>query len=675
VTSSQEHRADRPRGQRSGEAPDSWNRDAELAVKSIEAEALRAELAEALRRNEEMRRERRVLDREIVELRSMLAESERQLGSIRQTFIYRIGDAIVSARTWKGLRNLPRRLLALRRAYVEKRRAARADGSQERVSERLRYVEDALKTLEAGGLDEAVAGIRSMPDRNAPERARALVELAHAVRLDQPEKAAELAVEAGAINPKETASRLRALVIGLFDQGEVGAPTAILDGLAEQLMVNEIDRPRREIILAHSRQIAAPMVLPPRAVRLASDAPRLAVVSPRSLPQHAEALTFRAQAIVEAALSAGREAVLVTSPGYQYPKSGDGEPAPRRIGPIDVVRLPPTEAPLDAFDVFAPEAGAVMAALFLRRRITHVHALAGTTLAAAAAWAARRIGAKLTLDIGALPTYCDRIEEGWEKTERYRAGHSLFAELIASADEVIVRSRAIADCLTVQGLLGNALVIDDATPAAMARVSSASIVEIRQELGLADRRVIGVFESLDGDEGLADIVRALPAIREAVPSAAILFCGSGRGALSLTHLAARLGIADHVMAPANFVRQRTADYLSAFSVAVFPKRRPSLLGLAAPFELQATMAVGAPVVAADVPWARDWVRDGVTGLTARPGDSQDLASKVIAVLSEPDLASRLAAAGAELVHERADRRVINPRIVALMDAASERAAA
>jgi glycosyltransferase involved in cell wall biosynthesis len=512
-----------------------------------------------------------------------------------------------------------------------------------------------------------------MPERYAPERARALVELAHAVRLDQPARASELAVEAAGLNPKE--GRLRALVIALFDQGEVSAPTAILEALPDQLMVNAADRPRRETILAHRRQLVSPLAFPQRAADVRAEAPRLAVVSPRSLPQHAEAVTYRAQAIVEAAMSVGHEAVLVTSPGYQYPRGGDGEPAPRVIGPINLIRMPPSDAPLDAFDNFVPEAGAVLAALFLRRRISHVHALAGTTFAAASAWAARRIGARFTLDIGAVPNFSDRIEDDWERTERYRAGQTLFAELIRSADNVIVRSRAVAECLVAQGLLVDAPVIDDATPAAFVRASKASIAEIRQELGLGDRRVIGVFEALDADEGLADVVRALPAIRQADPSATILFCGSGRGAQSLSHLAARLGVAEHVMVPANFVRQRTPDYLSAFSVAVFPKRRGSPLGLAAPFELQAAFAVGAPVVASDVPWARDWVDDGVTGLMARPADPQDLAGQIIALLGDPSLAARLADAGAERVRDRADRKVVNPRIVALMKAASQRAAA
>jgi glycosyltransferase involved in cell wall biosynthesis len=621
-----------------------------------------------------MRRERRALDREIVELRSTLAEAERQLGSIRQTFIYRIGEAIVSARTWKGLRNLPRRLLALRRAFVAKKRSARPGGAdQERLSERLRFVEESLNLLATKGLDEAVANIRSMADRYAPERARALVELAHAVRLEQPMRACELGVEAAGLNPKEV--RLRSLVLALFDQGEVNAPAELLKSAPDHLLVVTADRPRRETILAHQRQLQTPLVLPDRSSSLPIDALRLAVVSPRSLPQHAEALTFRAQAILEAAMAAGHEAVLVTSPGYQYPRGGDGEPAARAHGPMNIMRLAPSDAPLDAFDTFVPETAAILTALLLRQRINHVHALAGTNLAAAAAVAARRIGARFTLDIGAVPQFCDRIEDGWERTERYRAGQFLFASLVAGADEVIVRSRAVADCLVSQGLLTNAVVIEDAAPPTFTRASQASIVEIRRELGLAEQTLIGVFDSLDGDAGLADVVHALPAIRQACPTAAILFCGSGRGAQNLTQLAARLGVAEHVMVPASFVRQRTADYLSAFSVAVFPKRRPSQLGLAAPFEVQAAFAVGAPVVATDVPWAADWLKDGATALLAPPGDPAALAAKIVALIQDRALAGRLADGGAELVRRRADRTVINPRIAAFLESTAARIAA
>src|SRR5579871_5441065 len=64
---------------------------------------LRADLDEAIRENADRHQAVRALDREVIQLRAMLAEAERQMGNIRQTFIYRIGETIVSARTLKGM--------------------------------------------------------------------------------------------------------------------------------------------------------------------------------------------------------------------------------------------------------------------------------------------------------------------------------------------------------------------------------------------------------------------------------------------------------------------------------------------------------------------------------------------------------------------------------------------
>jgi glycosyltransferase involved in cell wall biosynthesis len=649
-------------------------RVAEFEARAVDAGTLRAELDEALRRNEEKRQDRRALDREIVEMRSMLAEAERQLGNIRQTFVYRIGDAIVAARTWKGFRSLPRRLLGLRRAFLERKGlSGPASVQQKRVAEHLRYVEEALKVLATQGLDAAADHVRAMPDRHANEKARTLVELAQAVRQEQPDRAGALGVEAATLNPLEV--RLRALVLALFDQGAIRAPAAVLASMSEGTMARPADLVRRETILAHQRQLSSPLTFPKSAAPVHAGAPRLAVVSPRSLPQHAEAITFRAQAVLEAARAAGHEAILVTAPGYQYPKSGDGGPVTRKIGDTEVIRLGAGDAPAEAFDGFVTDTGATLTALFLRLRINKVHAMAGTPLAAAALWAARRVGARFTLDIGGIPAFGDGVEPAWEATERFRAGYSLFADVARGADQTVVRSSAVAQDLKARGVMDDPTIVEDALPVSFVRASAASVRDIRRELGLANQRLIGVFEAIDNDEGLADLVRALPAIRQACPDAAILFCGSGRGGQTLLQLAAKLDVADHVLIPAGFVRQRTADYLSAFSVAVFPKRRDASPGLSAAFELQAALAVGAPVVAADNPWARDWIAEGETGLTVAAGDVEGLTRAILRFLGDDALVNQIGEAGRALVQARSRRAVIDPRILAILADTSGLAAA
>ena len=548
-------------------------RIAELEARVAEPDAIRAELEEARRRNEDMRRDRRTLDRELVETRSLLAEVERQLAAVRQTFIWRIGEAIVSARGWKGMRQLPRRLIALRRAYLERRAhsVAASAADARKLADRLRHVEDLLKVLESDGAEAAIAHARGLPERQAEEKARALVELALALRAADPARAADLGVEAAGLNPAEP--RLRALVLGLFDDGQLEGPGRLIEAAGEGLMARPADQARKAVIQAQRRQSRAPAVFPERSATPASGGRRLAVIAHRSLPQHAEAATFRAQAVLEAARERGYETTLVTAPGYQYPKTGDGEPAQRTIGSELVLRLPASEAPAEAYDSFMAETGAVLAAAFLRRRITHVHAIAGTSLAAAALWGARRAGARFTLDVGASPLDGDLHAAALEASERARAHLSLFRGVAEAADAVVVRSGALGEHLAGARLVGAFDRVDDSVPASFVRAEPASVGDIRRELGLGSQALIGVFDSLDLDEGLVDLVRALPRVRQSRPDAAILFCGSGKGAQSLLQLAARLGVAEHVIVPSGFVRQRTPDYLSAFAAAVFPKRR------------------------------------------------------------------------------------------------------
>ena len=180
---------------------------------------------------------------------------------------------------------------------------------------------------------------------------------------------------------------------------------------------------------------------------------------------------------------------------------------------------------------------------------------------------------------------------------------------------------------------------------------------------------------MDQDEGLADLVRALPEIRRSRPEAAVLFCGSGKGAQSLLQLSARLGVADSVIVPSGFVRQRTPAYLSALAVAVFPKRRVHSSDVAAPFELQSAMAVAAPVVAVKTRWTDGWIDDAANGVLVQPGDSPALAAAILRLLQDRTLAERLGREARASFESRADRRKIEAVVMGTLEAPAARSAA
>ncbi len=518
-----------------------------------------------------------------------------------------------------------------------------------------------------------MAYVRAAPSRHGQEKARALAELAMAVHLEQPARAGALGVEAAELNAPEL--RLRALVLALFEQGEVTTPSVILTRMREGGTERPADQARRAAILAQARQLSAPLVFPEPAAASVHKVARLAVVSPRSLPEHADASTWRTRAIVEAARDSGASPILFTAPGFHYPEEGGGRPFIESAGLSEISRLPTGAAPPNALEAFVAETGAALAGLFQQRHISHVHALAGTPLASAALfWGARRAGAKFVLDVGEFPTFGEGAGPAWEATERFRAGFSLFADTLRSADGVVVRSAALARALAARGC-SELTVVEDTLPGEFVRAPQAAAQEIRRELGLADRRLVGVIDLLDDDEGLADLIRALPAIRAARPDVALVFCGAGRGVLTLERLAARLGVADHAITPPGFALGRMIEFLSAFSVAAFPKRRPYGPGLSAPFELQAALAVRTPVVAADNVWARDWISDGETGLLALPGDVDALAAAVLRCLDDSALGERLRGAGHASVQTRGRRTEADHGLLAALQGRTGLAAA
>jgi len=61
---------------------------------------------------------------------------------------------------------------------------------------------------------------------------------------------------------------------------------------------------------------------------------------------------------------------------------------------------------------------------------------------------------------------------------------------------------------------------------------------------------------------------------------------------------------------------------------------------------------GRPVVASNVGGIPEVVKDGVTGLLFKRGDAEDLADKIIKVLSDRSLAQSLASNAKEIVKER-----------------------
>jgi phosphatidylinositol alpha-1,6-mannosyltransferase len=177
--------------------------------------------------------------------------------------------------------------------------------------------------------------------------------------------------------------------------------------------------------------------------------------------------------------------------------------------------------------------------------------------------------------------------------------------------------------------------------------------EIRKRLALVDRPVVVCVSRLVPRKGQDVLIRALPAIRDTVPGAALLVVGGGPDMPRLQRIAVEQGVADHVRFTGSVPWAELPAHYAAGDVFAMPCRTRlggvDVEGLGIVF-LEAA-ATGLPVVAGDSGGAPDAVRDGVTGVVVNGRDVARVASEVGALLADPDRAAKMGARGREWVEE------------------------
>lgn len=144
-------------------------------------------------------------------------------------------------------------------------------------------------------------------------------------------------------------------------------------------------------------------------------------------------------------------------------------------------------------------------------------------------------------------------------------------------------------------------------------------------------------------KGVADLLEAIPRVRDRRPDVHLLIAGHGPLAQDLRSHAERLHIDDAVEFLGSIPNDRLPDTLRRANVAVLPFRTADDgdtegLGLVA----VEAMGCGIPVIVGDVPAIHDVVTHAETGWIVPPRDPAKLADAIVQLLDDPALANRLA---------------------------------
>jgi len=181
---------------------------------------------------------------------------------------------------------------------------------------------------------------------------------------------------------------------------------------------------------------------------------------------------------------------------------------------------------------------------------------------------------------------------------------------------------------------------------------SGEVVRVRH--GLADRPVIVCVSRLVPRKGQDALIDALPAVRRAVPDAALLIVGRGKYHDDLLKLAQERGVAEHVVLTGGVPHDELPAHYAAGDVFAMPCRTRragmDVEGLGIVF-LEAS-ACGLPVIAGDSGGAPDAVLPGRTGYVVDGRNVPLLADRLITLLSDAALREQFGRAGRAWVEKQ-----------------------
>ncbi|MET9927035.1 MULTISPECIES: glycosyltransferase family 4 protein [unclassified Streptomyces] len=241
-------------------------------------------------------------------------------------------------------------------------------------------------------------------------------------------------------------------------------------------------------------------------------------------------------------------------------------------------------------------------------------------------------------------------EAGIRRAVATTHGHEVWWARTPGVRALLRRIGDRTDAVTYLGAATRAPIAAALGPAAarrMVRLEPGVDPEIRERYGLGARPVILCAARLVPRKGQDTLIRALPAVRRAVPGAALLLTGDGPCARTPRRLAEGTGAAGHVIFAGGQPHAEMPGHYAAADVLAMPCRTRRRGGIV--FLEEA--AAGLPVLVGDSGGAPDAVRDGETGHVVDGRDVEAVADRLVGLLRDREAAAAMGEKGRAWVRE------------------------
>jgi glycosyltransferase involved in cell wall biosynthesis len=194
----------------------------------------------------------------------------------------------------------------------------------------------------------------------------------------------------------------------------------------------------------------------------------------------------------------------------------------------------------------------------------------------------------------------------------------------------------------------------DASLRARAQVSESEKIAIRERLGVGRAPFALYLGHIPHGTDLDLALDALGYVGERLPEARLVIAGVGDGLQGLQLRAKAAGVSDRVLFPGWIPQEQAHLYAATADVAVNPYRDTLINRSKCAGKVILAMAMGVPVVTSRLGQNLEYIEDGRSGVLTEPGDANDLAQGLLAVLSNRTWAAELGCEARKRIWERFD---------------------
>jgi glycosyltransferase involved in cell wall biosynthesis len=233
-----------------------------------------------------------------------------------------------------------------------------------------------------------------------------------------------------------------------------------------------------------------------------------------------------------------------------------------------------------------------------------------------------------------------------ERGEQYRRRFAAETRAIRAADHVITISEAMREDIVARG--GDPDRVTVVPNGVDAAVFTPRPVDegLRRRYGIGGRFTFGYVSNLDHPrENQELLVAATARLRARGRSVACLIVGDGKRRTEIEAEVRRAGVGDAVILTGRVPHDEVADHYALLDAFVVPRRDERAARAVTPLKPYEAMAMGRPLVVADLPALTEIAAPDERGLAFRTGDADALAAAIERLIDDPGLGRRIGEAG------------------------------